>query len=147
MHERVNLKDIPKILQVLWKLSQHRGNGGKMSEISRRNPFLAPFPLSHLGLTSKTPRIRSDSSYSLQGFHLTLDLWDLNFKGIIFGWILFLFCSFTMLHISSHEGSKITLRFRPNKSILLMICYPPFILFSILQADFQTQSSRICLRK
>ena len=144
MHERVNLKDIPKILQVLWKLSQHRGNGGKMSEISRRNPFLAPFPLSHLGLTSKTPRIRSDSSYSLQGFHLTLDLWDLNFKGIIFGWILFLFCSFTMLHISSHEGSKITLRFRPNKffwskSILLMICYP--------QADFQTQSSRICLRK
>ena len=88
-----------------------------MSEISRRNPFLAPFPLpSRVDLENTADKIRlkllasgisSDSRSArsqFQGHHIWLNL--------------VLFCSHTMLHISLHEGSQIALRFQTNKFLV-----------------------------
>ena len=80
----VNLNDIPNLAGVKEVIVAQRKWRKNVGDFPKKS-VPGSIPLSHLGLTSKTPRIRSDSSYSLQGFHLTLDLRDLNFKGIIFG--------------------------------------------------------------
>ena len=151
MKGRVNLKDIPNLAGVEEVIVAQRKWRKNVGDFPKKSvPGSIPTLPSRVDLENTADKIRlkllasgisSDSRSArsqFQGHHIWLNL------------VPFLF-----LHDATHFiswGIKDQLRFRPNKffwskNILLMICYPPFILFSILQADFQTQSSRICLRK